>query len=152
MSKVMINGRIAGKPSAETGANYTKFEIPVLQNGGKEPILVETYGLHSFMKTLKAVVKTCVPFLIAAVLIWIILTSVGNLSAGSREEEKQHLEEALRRAAVSCYASEGYYPPSVEYITQHYGIQIDTENFRVFYDVFAENLMPQIDVMVLGNE
>ena len=60
MSKVIINGRIAGKPSAETGANYTKFEIPVLQNGRKEPILVETYGLHSFMKTLKEGMKISV--------------------------------------------------------------------------------------------
>ena len=32
---------------------------------------------------------------------------------------------------------------------ERYGIQIDRENFAVFYDVFAENIMPQIDVVVL---
>ena len=53
----MIKGRIAGKPSAETGANYTKFEIPVIQDGKDETILVETYGLHSFMKTFKIGMK-----------------------------------------------------------------------------------------------
>ena len=57
MSKVLINGRIAGKPSAETGANYTKFEIPVLQDGKEETILVETYGLRSLMKTFKIGMK-----------------------------------------------------------------------------------------------
>ncbi len=53
MSKVMIKGRIAGKPAGETNANYTRFEIPVLPDGKKEPVLVETYGLHSFMDTVK---------------------------------------------------------------------------------------------------
>ena len=57
MSKVLINGRIAGKPSAETGANYTKFEIPVLQDGKEETILVETYGLHSIMNMFKVGMK-----------------------------------------------------------------------------------------------
>ena len=101
------------------------------------------------MKVLKGILKSCLPFIIAAAVLWISLTSVGNLSAGSKIEERQHLEDALRRAALSCYASQGYYPPDVEYIEDRYGIQIDRENFAVFYDVFAENIMPEIDVVVL---
>ena len=100
------------------------------------------------MKTFKSIVKTCLPFVIAALLLFITLVSVGNLSGGSRSEEKQQLEDALRRAALSCYASQGYYPPSLEYITDRYGIQIDRERFSVFYDIFAENLMPSINVVV----
>ena len=101
------------------------------------------------MKLFKDIAKSCLPFIIIAAIIWFSLTSVGNLSAGSKKEERQHLEDALRRAALSCYASQGYYPPDVGYIEERYGIQIDRENFAVFYDVFAENIMPQIDVVVL---
>jgi hypothetical protein len=78
----------------------------------------------------------------------ITLTSVGNLSGSSKAEERQHLEDALRRAALSCYASQGYYPPALDYITSRYGIQIDRDNFAVFYEVFAGKLRPQIDVVV----
>ena len=100
------------------------------------------------MKLIGKLLKSCLPFLAAAVLLWGTLTGIGNLSGGSRPEEKQHLEEALRRAAVSCYASEGYYPPDLDYITAHYGIRIDEEHFRVFYTVYAENIMPEIDVVI----
>ena len=100
------------------------------------------------MKLFKNIVKTCLPFVIAAVLLVITLVSLGNLSGGSRAEEKQQLEDALRRAALSCYASQGFYPPDLEYITSRYGIQIDREHFAVFYEVFAENMMPQINVVV----
>ena len=100
------------------------------------------------MEKVKNIIKTCLPFVIAAVMLLITLTSVGNLSGGSKAEEKQQLEDALRRAALSCYASRGFYPPDLDYIINRYGIQIDRDNFTVFYEIFAENLMPQINVVV----
>ena len=100
------------------------------------------------MKTVWKIVKSALPFLLAGLVLWVVLTSIGNLSGGSRQEEKQQLELALRRAAVSCYASEGWYPPSLDYIVSHYGIRIDETHFKVFYDVFAENIMPDIDVVI----
>jgi hypothetical protein len=56
------------------------------------------------------------------------------------------LRDALRRASVQCYAIEGRYPPSLEYLTKHYGIQIDRERYDVFYSGFASNFMPDITV------
>ena len=79
----------------------------------------------------------------------IFLEGMSNLDAGRRSEGKQQLETALRRAAVACYAAEGIYPPSVEYLEEHYGIQVDRDRYTVVYEVFASNLMP--DVTVLEN-
>jgi hypothetical protein len=56
------------------------------------------------------------------------------------------LRDALRRASVQCYAIEGRYPPSVEYLEKHYGIQLDRERYDVFYSGFASNFMPDITV------
>ena len=39
------------------------------------------------------------------------------------------------------------YPPSVEYLEEHYGIQIDRERYNVFYSGFASNIMPDITVI-----
>ena len=42
------------------------------------------------------------------------------------------------------------YPPTVDYLQEHYGVQIDQDRYTVRYSVFAENRMP--DITVLENE
>lgn len=85
--------------------------------------------------------------LLLALILWFFLTALGNLDQGQRQEGKLQLEEAIRRSAVACYAAEGIYPPSLAYLQQHYGLQIDEGNYLVVYEVFAENLMPDITVL-----
>lgn len=75
------------------------------------------------------------------------LVAVQNLDSDQGAEAKLQLEDALRRTAVACYASEGVYPPSVEYMEEHYGIQIDEKRYVVHYQVFASNIMPEITIL-----
>lgn len=84
--------------------------------------------------------------LMIAALLW-FFTAVGQVNRSSGEEGRRQLEEALRRGAVACYAAEGRYPPDVTYLETHYGVQVDEGRYTVFYEVFAENLMPQITVL-----
>ena len=88
-----------------------------------------------------------VPLAVAVVLMF--TTAVSNLQEGQQSEGKQQLEDAVRRSAVACYAAEGIYPPSLEYLEEHYGVLVDRERYTVAYDVFASNMMP--DVTVLEN-
>ena len=81
-----------------------------------------------------------------AMLLW-FFTATAQLGTGQSEEGRQQLETALRRSAVACYAAEGIYPPTLEYLCEHYGIQIDEDRYYVFYEIFAENLMPDITVL-----
>ena len=83
-------------------------------------------------------------------LIW-FFTAVGQLQHGQAEEGRQQLEVSLRRAAVACYAAEGAYPPTLEYLTAHYGVQVDADRYLVFYEVAGENLMPDITVLEKEN-
>jgi len=85
--------------------------------------------------------------LLALAVLLCFLLAVSRLEQGRQAEGKQQLEEALRRTAVACYASEGFYPPSVEYMVQHYGLQYDEQVYRVHYEIFASNLMPEITVV-----
>lgn len=55
-------------------------------------------------------------------------------------------EQSVRRGAVSCYATEGRYPESSAYLTEHYGVRVDENKYAVHYQVFAENVMPDIAV------
>ena len=86
------------------------------------------------------------PAAAVAVLVF-FAASLNSLDRGRDAENLQQLEQALRRGCVACYASEGVYPPTLEYLEERYGVQIDGERYTVYYNVFAENLMPDITVL-----
>lgn len=85
----------------------------------------------------------------AAALAALLLFSAAlkQVDAGRKAEGARILEESARRSAVACYAAEGVYPPDLEYLRAHYGLQIDEERYTVRYDVFAANMMPDITVL-----
>ena len=85
--------------------------------------------------------------LAAIALLLCFLSGISNVTRGRSAEDKQRLEDVLRRAAVACYAAEGRYPESLEYLVEHYGVQIDSRHFIVSYMPIAENLMPDITVL-----
>ena len=77
----------------------------------------------------------------------IFFGAMGNLNVDSGEQSRRQLEETLRRAAVACYAAQGAYPPDLDYIEEHWGVQIDRSRYAVFYQVEGSNLMPDITVL-----
>lgn len=79
--------------------------------------------------------------------VWLFLNGTSRFLGHVRSEGAETLRKAIARACVQCYAIEGRYPPSVEYLTEQYGIQIDEEQYYVFYSGFASNLMPEITVI-----
>ena len=98
-------------------------------------------------KTYKVHIPAFLLPLLAVAVLLVFLTSLSNLEQGRSTEGKHQLEDALRRASVACYAAEGIYPPDLDYLREHYGIQIDETRYTVVYDIFASNLMPDITVL-----
>lgn len=84
---------------------------------------------------------------LAVIVLLCFLSGLSNLSRGHADEDKQRLEDVVRRAAVACYAAEGMYPPNLEYLEEHYGIQVNHSRYVVDYISIAENLMPDITVL-----
>jgi len=84
---------------------------------------------------------------VALLAVLCFLVAVVRLERGRQEEGLGQLENALRRAAVSCYAAEGFYPPDVDYMRQRYTLQWDETRYVVHYERFASNLMPDITVL-----
>lgn len=87
-----------------------------------------------------------IPVLMIAIVIG-FFTMVSELDRASSDEALLQLEESIRRAAVACYAAEGIYPPDIDYLASHYGIQIDENLYQVHYEIFASNIMPDITVL-----
>ena len=78
--------------------------------------------------------------------IW-FFTAVSQLHSGQAQQGVRQLEDAIRKAAVACYAAEGVYPPTLEYLKEHYGIRIAEDRYTVYYEIFGDNLMPEITVL-----
>lgn len=88
--------------------------------------------------------RTIVLFLF---LILCFLGAISRLEDRRLDQGKQQLENALRQAAVSCYAAEGFYPADVAYLQEHYGLQYDENTYVVHYTLIASNWMPDITVL-----
>ena len=64
------------------------------------------------------------------------------------ESSELAIREAVQRSALQCYVVEGAYPPDLQYLEDHYGLQVNHENFYVTYEAFASNLPPTVRVTV----
>lgn len=94
---------------------------------------------HAFLKNLPAILV----FVAAAV---ILVLAVSDVSKTSNEESLTIAENSIRRAVITCYAQEGRYPSSIEYLKENYGLYV-SDDFMVSYNMFADNIMPDIMVM-----
>ena len=72
------------------------------------------------------------------------------ISARTDAEVLSLAEEGVRRAAVECYALEGFYPRTLDYLVENYGVTADDSRYVISYQYVASNLMPDITVLALG--
>jgi len=103
---------------------------------------------HSYKSSLH---KRMLPYFLFILLflfvLYFVLTGLGQAGKVSDAESLRIAELSITRSVINCYASEGKYPPSYEYIKKHYGINIDESRYMIHYSVFAENIMPDIAVL-----
>jgi len=90
-----------------------------------------------------AVVISIAVFAVLAVFVAVML---GDAVSTSGEEALQVIEDSVIRAVVSCYAYEGFYPDSIDYLVKNYNLAVDTERYLIYYDKMFDNLMPNIIV------
>ena len=86
--------------------------------------------------------------LVIAVILIIAVMIMIHLADGKLDDTRlSQLENAIHRAAVSCYAIEGFYPTDINYLVENYGLIPDESRYTVFYDAFASNIIPEITVL-----
>lgn len=90
--------------------------------------------------------------LVASIAVFIAMVFLlrGSLKDTQRTADEEGLriaEQSIRRGAVTCYATEGRYPESYAYLRDNYGVRVSEIKYAVHYEVFAENIMPEITVV-----
>lgn len=87
------------------------------------------------------------PILAFIVLFVLFLQGIGSVSESTLSKQQKSLETALERSISQCYAVEGSYPPSLEYLKQHYGLLYDEDSFFIDYEYYGSNLLPEVTVL-----
>jgi len=99
--------------------------------------------------SIRNILPAAMPLVLFAFVAAVVFVASGNAGNSGTEQGRQVLEDSVRRAAVRCYAIEGRYPESEAYLEQHYGITYDADEYAVHYEIFADNIMPDITVTIL---
>ena len=87
-----------------------------------------------------------------AVLFGGIFALVDRIGSASSNTETELVRDAVRSAVLTCYAVEGAYPMTLEYLADRYGLAYNEEAYIVSYDAFATNVMPEIRVLEVGDD
>ena len=91
--------------------------------------------------------RVIIPVVFSIVIIVAIVFGIRNVAVSSTQEQLKITEQAVRRSVVQCYAIEGRYPPSLNYLTENYGLIIDEEKYVYHYQRHGYNLLPDITVV-----
>ena len=57
------------------------------------------------------------------------------------------LRDSILASAKQCCAIEGAYPSSLAYLEENYGLVVNRSDYAITYEVFADNVMPNVVVL-----
>ena len=97
-------------------------------------------------KNARAIVKLLLGLALAAGIFWGAWTGIQKAGQALLKNGLETTENNLRRGAVACYALEGSYPDTLDYLMEHYNVTVDESKYIVYYSIFASNIMPDITV------
>lgn len=103
-----------------------------------------------FAKTNPVVVwvRRIAPFALTALFLVSFASAVSVFSESAVSEQKKNLETALRKGIMECYALEGCYPESLNYLLCSYPVYYDTDTFFIDYQIIGQNIYPAVSVIV----
>lgn len=84
--------------------------------------------------------------IMATISVWFVV-SIDKLSTQMESEELERLEVSINKAMITCYSIEGFYPNSVDYLVDNYGIIINDEKYYIHYSTFASNMKPVVRII-----
>ena len=102
-----------------------------------------------YRKSSKSGIKLVLALCIFVAVIVIFFCGINSLSSTAESKEKASLENAVSRGITYCYATEGSYPDSLEYIKENYGLVYDESKYFVDYRPRGENILPDVTIIEL---
>lgn len=97
--------------------------------------------------SLKQILPYVIPLiLLAAAILW-LSAAAGNVTAASHREELEQVRKNIEKRITMCYAIEGAYPESTDYLLENYGVDYNADKYIVHYEYIADNIRPNLTVI-----
>lgn len=97
-------------------------------------------------------IRLFLQLLLFVLVVCFLIRSVSVIKSTTEKDQMDSLQRAIRRSAVQCYALEGFYPESLDYLKEHYGISWNEKKYVVDYEIMGSNLMPDIHIFPFKSE
>ena len=108
--------------------------------------LMEVNMLFSIKKEKHNIYQFFPVVLIAVIILGLVIFS--NITqTNNMNKSREFLERALNRSISQCYALEGMYPPSLNYLIDNYGLTFDSEDYFIDYQYIGSNLRPDVTII-----
>ncbi len=95
--------------------------------------------------------KDVMAILIFVALIIAFVLLINSITGKGNGREMEIVRDAVKNAALTCYAVEGMYPDDLEYLREHYNLAYNEDRYIVYYEPLASNVIPSIKVVERGN-
>ncbi len=76
-----------------------------------------------------------------------LIPLIGDTVDKNESMTQETMQQAIDRALVHCYAIEGSYPSSLDYLRDNYGVFIQEERFYYYYEYIGSNIRPVVQVL-----
>lgn len=91
--------------------------------------------------------KSKISLMITIIFFIVLIFQIQNIALLTKKQQQINLEKALSRDIIECYALEGYYPPDLNYIEEHYGLSYNKSEFFIDYQIEGENIKPTFTII-----
>lgn len=96
--------------------------------------------IYRYITSVLAVIIFC------AVLIWFV-AAVDSAGGATRSGQLEAVRKSVENGITLCYSIEGAYPENLDYLTENYGLNYDSERYLIHYDCFAANVRPSVTIV-----
>lgn len=83
--------------------------------------------------------------------IGVLLMGFNNAFSVVNDSDLSRVKQNIKDGIVECYAIEGKYPESIEYLKNNYGVYFNDESYQIHYRYLGLNMMPEFDVFTKGD-
>lgn len=101
--------------------------------------------MKNFLKSIGP--QSIIIIIVIIVIFGISFQSIDKVSKTNQEDRSEAIEQVILKASLQCYALEGSYPSTIEYLKENYGIILDEDQYYYFYDIKGANIAPNIRVI-----
>ena len=89
---------------------------------------------------------------ISIIFVLCLSLSFGSLKEKSTKDDIQRINDGIKQSILECYAIEGKYPESIDYLSENYGIYLNSDLYQIHYRYLGSNMIPEFGVFEKGGK